>query len=89
MQIGQRITITPEKFKHLAKYSGLVITYGDQYIKYMLYYDPAQDGYVSSIENLYHLNSPGTPLQHSWHRMRSGRHFEVYKINPTTLKHLH
>lgn len=89
MKIGQKITITPDKFKYLARYRGLVLIHAYRHTKFMLYYDPAQDDYVSSVESLYHLNSPGTPLQASWNRMRHGQYFEVYKINPTTLKHLH
>ena len=90
MKIGQKITITPEKFRYLARYRGLVLTRESCGSTFMLYYCPVQDQYVSSIRSLYHANMSGTPINASWHLMSNGNMFNIYKIDyPTTLKHLH
>ena len=90
MQIGQKITITPEKFKFLARHRGLVLIREFCGKTFFLYYCPVQDQYVSSIWSSYHANMSGTPLNASWHLMTNGTTFTVHKINhPTALKHLH
>lgn len=91
MQIGQKITITPEKFRYLAKYRGLVLIRESSFgLTVMLYYCPIQGEYVSSIKSLYYEGIPGTPMNSSWNSMSNGKVFTIHKINnPTTLKHLH
>lgn len=89
MQIGQKITITPEKFRYLARYRGLVLIRESCGSTFMLYYCPVQDQYVSSIKSLYYEGIPGTPIHASWDLMSNGTMFAIYKIDPITLKHLH
>ena len=90
MQIGQKITITPEKFKYLARYRGLVLTRESCGSTFMLYYCPVQDQYVSSIGSLYHANMFGTPINASWNLMTNGSIFTIYDLHhATNLKHLH
>lgn len=91
MQIGQKITITPERFKYLAKYRGLVLIHESSFgSTFMLYYCSRMNQYVSSIKSLYYEGIPGTPMNASWSRMSNGTIFTIHKINyPTTLKHLH
>lgn len=90
MKIGQKITITPEKFRYLARYRGLVLTRKSCGTTFMLYYCPVQDQYVSSIMSLYHANISGTPINASWHLMDNGTTFTIYDLqHATNLKHLH
>lgn len=90
MKIGQKITITPEKFRHLARYRGLVLTRESCGSTFMLYYCPVQDQYVSSIRSLYHANVSGTPINASWRLMDNGITFTIYDLrHATNLKHLH
>lgn len=90
MQIGQKITITPERFKYLAKYKGLVLIREFCNNTFFLYYCPRQGEYVSSIKSLYYEGIPGTPMNASWNSMSNGKMFTIHKINnSTTLKHLH
>lgn len=90
MQIGQKITITPEKFKLLARHRGLVLIREFCGKTFFLYYCPRMNQYVSSIYSLYYEGRPGTPLNASWNLMTNGTTFTVHKINhPTALKHLH
>lgn len=89
MQIGQKITITPDKFKYLARYRGLVLIRKTSYNTFFLYYCPRINQYVSSIKSLYYEGIPGTPINASWDLMSNGIMFTIYKIGPTTLKHLH
>ena len=90
MQIGQKITITPERFKFLARHRGLVLIRETYASTFFLYYCPVMNQYVSSIKSLYYEGIPGTPINASWDLMTNGNMFTIYKINyPTTLKHLH
>ena len=90
MQIGQKITITPEKFKHLARHRGLVLIREYCNYKFFLRYCPRMNQYVSSIESLYYEGRPGIPINASWNLMTNGIMFTIHKIDyPTTLKHLH
>lgn len=89
MQIGQKITITPERFKFLARHKGLVLIRESEYATFFLYYCPRLNEYVSSIKSLYYEGIPGTPMNASWSLMNNKVIFIVHKINPTTLKHLH
>ena len=91
MQVGQKITITPEKFRYLARYRGLVLANESSCdLTFMLYYCPRKDQYVSSTKSLYYEGIPGIPMNASWSRMDNGNMFIIHKIDyPTTLKHLH
>lgn len=91
MQIGQKITITPEKFRYLAKYRGLVLVHESSYgSTFMLYYCSRMNQYVSSIKSLYYEGIPGTPINASWSRMSNGTIFTIYDLqHATNLKHLH
>ena len=90
MQIGQKIIITPEKFKHLARHRGLVLIREFGSYTFFLYYCPRMNQYVSSIKSLYYKGRPGTPINASWNLMNNETTFTVHKINhPTALKHLH
>lgn len=89
MQIGQKITITPEKFRYLAKYRGLVLIRETSHNTFFLYYCPVMNQYVSSIKSLYYEGLPGTPIHASWDLMSNGTMFTVHKIDHATLKHLH
>lgn len=89
MKIGQKITITPEKFRHLARYRGLVLIRETSCNTFFLYYCPRINQYVSSIKSLYYEGIPGTPICASWDLMSNGTMFAIYKIDPITLKHLH
>lgn len=90
MQIGQKITITPDKFKYLARYRGLVLTRESCGSTFMLYYCPRINKYVSSIKPLYHEGISGTPINASWHLMNNVTTFTIYDLQHTTnLKHLH
>jgi len=90
MQIGQKITITPEKFRYLAKYRGLVLIRETSHNTFFLYYCPRLNGYVSSIKSLYYEGVHGTPINASWDLMNNRDIFTIHKIDyPITLKHLH
>lgn len=90
MQIGQKITITPEKFRYLARHRGLVLMRETSCNTFFLYYCPVLDQYISSLKSLYDEGISGTPIYGSWHLMDNVNTFTIYKIdNPTTLKHLH
>lgn len=89
MQIGQKITITPEKFRYLARYRGLVLIRETSCNAFFMYYCPRMNQYVSSIKSLYYEGLPGTPIYASWDLMSNGAMFTIHKIDPATLKHLH
>ena len=90
MQIGQKITITPEKFKFLARHRGLVLIREYCSYTFFLYYCPRMNKYVSSIKSLYYVGRPGIPINASWNLMTNGATFTVHNIShPTALKHLH
>lgn len=90
MKIGQKITITPEKFRYLARHRGLVLTRESCGSTFMLYYCPVQDQYVSSIRSLYHAGISGTPINASWDLMSNGTMFTICDLqHATNLKHLH
>ena len=90
MQIGQKITITPDKFKYLARYRGLVLIHETSYKTFFLYYCPRINQYVSSTKYLYYEGIPGTPINASWDLMDNVTTFTIYNLQHTTnLKHLH
>ncbi len=90
MQIGQKITITPEKFKYLARYRGLVFIREFGGYTFFLYYCPRMNQYVSSIKSLYYKGRPGTPINASWNLMNNGSIFTIYDLqHATNLKKLH
>ena len=91
MQIGQKITITPEKFRYLAKYRGLVLVNESSFgSTFMLYYCSRMNQYVSSIKSLYYEGIPGTPINASWSRMSNGTTFTIHDLqNTANLKRLH
>lgn len=90
MKIGQKITITPEKFRYLARHRGLVLMRETSCNTFFLYYCPVQDQYVSSIKSLYYEGISGTPINASWDLMSNGTMFTIYDLqHATNLKHLH
>lgn len=90
MKIGQKITITPEKFRYLARHRGLVLIRETSCNTFFLYYCPVQDQYVSSIKSLYYEGISGTPINASWDLMSNGTMFTIYDLqHATNLKHLH
>ena len=90
MQIGQKITITPEKFKFLARHRGLILIREFCGKTFFLYYCPRISQYVSSIKSLYYEGRPGTPINASWNLMTNGSIFTIYDLHhATNLKHLH
>lgn len=90
MKIGQKITITPEKFRYLARHRGLVLIRETSCNTFFLYYCPRINQYVSSIKSLYYEGISGTPINASWDLMSNGTMFTIYNLqHATNLKHLH
>lgn len=94
LHIGQTISITPEDFKHLTKYKGLVLSYTSVFGNIMyIYYNHAYNNYYTipnhefSIRDVY----PGVAMQYSWCYMAAGRKYTVVAYNKcaTSLKKLH
>ena len=95
LHIGQTIAITPENFKYLAKYKGLILSYSsvlDNTILYV-YYNHIYHNYYSIKKHQFNAcdTCPGNIMVYSWHRMAAGHKYTVvaYNKSTTNLKKLH
>ena len=94
LHIGQIITITPEDFKHLAKYKGLVLSYTSVFDNIVyIYYNHTYNNYYTIGNHEFSIRDvcPGVAMQYSWCHMAAGRKYTVVAYNRCTanLKKLH
>lgn len=87
LHIGQTIAITPEDFKHLAKYKGLVLSYTSVFDNILyIYYNHAYNNYYTIPNHEFSTRDtcPGIIIHYSWKRMAAGHKYTVVAYRKCT-----